>query len=127
MERMAIIFRIRPGTEDRVRELLTNYEPPQQITDGETRLLSTSVFMKGRLVVRVIEYEGRLGALIRHVSQDPSIQRVERELDHYLVEEDRRDMSDPEGAREFFRRATMETLTTRIAPERRPSPQVPPT
>jgi hypothetical protein len=49
-----------------------------------------------------------------HLSQDPSIQSVERELDKYLIEEDRRDMSNPQGAKEFFMRAMMRTVTTRV-------------
>ncbi|MGK5552508.1 SchA/CurD-like domain-containing protein [Actinomadura kijaniata] len=118
MQRLAVMFRVRPGTEDKVRELLSGYEPPRQLDDGENRLVSTSVFMKDGLVVRMIEIEGELPALMRHLSRDPSIQRVERELDRYLVEEDRRDMSSPEGARDFFLRAMMETVTTRIAPPR---------
>lgn len=116
MERFAVMFRIRPGTEDAVRELLANYAPPNRVTPEGTRLLSTSVFMKDGLVVRMIEIEGNLPELIRHIAQDPSIQHVERELDKYLVDDDRRDASTPEGARDFFRRALMEHVTTRVAP-----------
>jgi quinol monooxygenase YgiN len=116
MQRFAITFRIKPGTEDAVRELLAGYEPPARVAPDGTRLLSTSVFMKDCVVVRMIEIEGDLRGLIAHISREPGIQAVERELDKYLVEEDKRDASTPDGARLFFKNALMEHVTTRVAP-----------
>lgn len=116
MPRFAIHFRVRPGTEEKVKDLLANYAPPERVTADGTRLLSTTVFMKGNLVVRMIEIDGQLPSLIKHMSQDPNIQYVERELDKYLVDEDKRDASTPEGARAFFQKAMMEHVTTRMAP-----------
>ncbi|MFI6496461.1 TcmI family type II polyketide cyclase [Nonomuraea typhae] len=116
MQRLAIMFRIKPGTEDKVRDLLANYAPPERVAADGTRMLSTSVFMKDGIVVRMIEIEGNLPALMAHISQDPSIQYVESELDKYVVEEDRRDASTPDGARAFFMRMSMEHITTRVAP-----------
>jgi quinol monooxygenase YgiN len=115
MQRFALMFRIKPGTEDRVRDLLANYARPNGVAADGTRLLSTSVFMKDRLVVRMIEIDGSLPGLAAHMSQEPNIQAVEAELDTYLVDEDRRDASTPEGARDFFRKAMMEHVTTRVA------------
>jgi hypothetical protein len=115
MQRFAIMFRVRAGTEEKVRDLLANYPPPSQVAADGTRLLSTSVFMKDGLVVRMIEIDGELPGLIRHISADPSIQNVERQLAEYLVDEDRRDASTPEGARAFFKRALMQHVTTRVA------------
>lgn len=115
MQRFAIMFRVRPGTEDKVRELLANYAPPNHVAEDGTRLLSTSVFMKDGVVVRVIEIDGDVAGLARHISSEQAIQTVERELDKYLVEEDRRDPTTPEGARAFFARAMMENVTTRFA------------
>src|SRR6266568_134736 len=83
-----------------------------RVTPDGTRLLSTSVFMKDGLVIRMIEIEGNLPELIKHIASEPSIQNVERELDKYLVEEDKRDASTPEGARDFFRRALMGHVKT---------------
>jgi hypothetical protein len=115
MDRYAIMFRVQPGTEDKVKELLANYPPPTRVTPDGTRLVSTSVFMKDGLVIRMIEIDGKLPSLMAHISQEPAIQKVEEELHRYLVEEDRRDASTPEGARDFFRRAMMEHVTTRRA------------
>ncbi|GAA3602635.1 hypothetical protein GCM10022419_103740 [Nonomuraea rosea] len=116
MQRLAIMFRIKPGTEDKVRDLLANYAPPVRVTADGTRMLSTSVFMKDGIVVRMIEIEGHVPSLMAHIAQDPSIQYVESELDKYVVEEDRRSADTPEGAREFFLRMGMEHITTRVAP-----------
>jgi hypothetical protein len=114
MQRYAVTFRVRPGTEEDVANLLATYEPPNPEIDDETRLLSTSVFMKDQQIVRMIEFEGDFVKIMAHLSQDPSIQYVEHELDKYLIEEDRRDMSNPQGAKEFFMRAMMRTVTTRV-------------
>lgn len=115
MQRIAITFRVRPGTEEIVKDLLSNYPPPEHFADDGTRLVSTSVFMKEGRVVRMMEIDGELPGLIKHISQQPSIQQVERELDKYVIEEDRRDWDAPGGAQAFFRRALMETVMTRHA------------
>ncbi|EHN72945.1 SchA/CurD-like domain-containing protein [Streptomyces coelicoflavus] len=118
MQRYAITFRVRPGTEEAVKELLMSYRPPKLHAADGTRLLGGSVFMKDGQIVRMIEIDGTLDGLIEHLSQDASIQEVERRLDEYLVEEDRRAADTPDGARAFFRRALMEHVTTRRAPDR---------
>lgn len=113
MQRYAITFQIRPGTEAAVKELLSSYDPPEWVTTDGTRLLSTSIFMKGTTVIRVIEIDGNLPSVMAHLAKQPSIQRLERELDQYLAEP--RDMSSPEGARTFFLSALMDHVTTRVA------------
>jgi hypothetical protein len=114
MQRLAVTFRVRQGTEQDVAQLLSSYDPPNPAIDDETRLISTSVFMKEQQVIRMIEFEGDFRKIMAHLSQDPSIQYVERELDKYLIEEDKRDMTTPDGARQFFQKAMMRTVTTRV-------------
>jgi hypothetical protein len=114
VQRYAVTFRVRPDAEETVANLLASYDPPQPIIDENTRLLSTTVFMKDCQVIRMIEFEGEFPKIMAHLSQDPNIQYVERELDKYLVEEDKRDMSTPDGARKFFQNALMRTVTMRI-------------
>jgi hypothetical protein len=121
MQRLAVTFRVRPGTEETVAQLLASYDPPQPVIDEHTRLVSTSVFMKGGTVVRMIEFEGEFPKIMAHLSQDPSIRHVENELDKYLVEEDKRDMTNPAGARAFFAKALMKTVTNRIPEGYRPT------
>ncbi|MUN38446.1 SchA/CurD-like domain-containing protein [Actinomadura litoris] len=111
MERHAIMFRIKPGTEEAVKELLAGYAPPEWTAPDGTRLVSTSVFLKDDLVVRMIEIEGNLPGLMAHLSSQPEIQRVEREISQYLAEE--RDTSTPEGTRDFFINSLMRHVTTR--------------
>jgi SchA/CurD like domain len=108
------MFRVRPDAVEATEKLLSSYAPPQPVIDDETRLVSTSVFMKDGLVIRMIEFEGEFAKVMAHLSRDPSIQAVERELDDYLVEDDRRDMSTPGGARAFFAKAMMKTVTSRV-------------
>jgi septin family protein len=121
MQRYAIMFRVRPETQDAVRELLSTYSAPEHVVDESTRLVSTSVFLKDGLIVRMIEIEGSIEKLMAHMSKDPSIQYVERELDKYLVEEDRRKTNTPDGARAFFQRVLMETVTTRTVSQTVPA------
>lgn len=113
MQRHAIMFRVRPGTEDQVKELLANYEPPEWVTPDGARLLGTSIFVKDGLVVRMMEVDGPLPSIMAHLARQPSIQQLERDLDPFLAEP--RDLSTPEGARAFFGRAMMEHVTTRVA------------
>ncbi|WP_433336584.1 TcmI family type II polyketide cyclase [Spirillospora sp. CA-294931] len=113
MERHAIMFKIKPGSQDKVAELLAGYAPPEWTAPDGTKLLNTSIFMKDDLVVRMIEIEGSLPGLMQHLAAQPTIQRVEREISEHLVEE--RDASSPEGARDFFIRALMRHVTTRRA------------
>ncbi|MGJ6961337.1 SchA/CurD-like domain-containing protein [Streptosporangium sp. G11] len=113
MRRYAITFQIKPGTEAAVRELLSGYAPPDGETPDGTRLLSTSIFMHGTTVVRFIEIDGNLPSVMAHLSRQPSIQKLERELDAYLAVP--RDMSDPGGVRAFFMSALMDHVTTRVA------------
>jgi hypothetical protein len=113
VDRYAISFTVREGTEDKVAEILASYPPPKHRVDDETRLVSTSVFMHGTQVVRMLEIEGNLFSALAHLAKDPSIQAVERQVSPYLVEE--RDLDDPDGARAFFAKALMRHVTTRYA------------
>lgn len=113
MERYAITFEVKPGSEGAVRELLTTYAPPEWVTPDGARLLGTSIFMKDGLVVRMMEIDGSLPRIMAHLARQPAIQELERKLDEHLVEP--RDMSSPAGARAFFQRAMMDHVTTRVA------------
>lgn len=115
VERAALIFKVKPGTEDTVAEIFSRYGRPESDIDENNRLISTSIFMHGTTVVRVVEYEGDLVTIMRHLSNQEVIQAVERELDPYL--EEHRDMSSLEGARAFFMKAMMRRVTHRVAGE----------
>lgn len=113
MQRYAITFRIKPGTQEQVKDLLSSYAPPEWATADGARLLWTSIFIKDDVVVRMMEIDGELPSVMAHLARQPSIQQLERELEQYLAEP--RDMTTPEGARAFFGRSMMQHVTTRIA------------
>jgi hypothetical protein len=113
----ALYWTVKPGTEDKVRELFKNYGRPDPVVkdaegnDTGGRLISSQVFLKGNIVVRVMEVEGSLPEAAAHLGRQPAIQELESQLDPLL--EEPRDMSDPQGAREFFMRTIMETVLSR--------------
>lgn len=113
----ALYWTVKPGTEDQVRELFKNYGRPDPVVkdaegnDTGGRLISSQVFLKGNIVVRVMEVEGSLPEAAAHLGRQPAIQELESQLDPLL--EEPRDMSDPQGAREFFMRSIMETVLSR--------------
>jgi hypothetical protein len=113
MKRHALAFRVRPGTETAVAELLSGYAAPKLEIDEDTRLLGTTVFMKGDLVVRVMEIEGDIAKVAPHLAAQPEIQAVERELNQYLVEP--LDPTDPAARRTFMARRMMQTVLHREA------------
>jgi len=113
VERHAVMFTVRPGSEEAVAEILASYDRPAAEIDESTRLIGTTVFMKGNIVVRVMDFEGRLDRVMAHLSQQPTVRGVEERLNPYL--EEPRDLSDPQGARQFFQRAMMRRITHRTA------------
>jgi len=112
----ALIWKVKPGTEEQVAELFSNYKPPEHIVRDEQgnekgKLLSTLVFMRDNVIVRVMEVEGDLRDVAPHLGRQPSIRELEDKLDPLL--ETPRDMSTPEGARKFFMETTMRCLVAR--------------
>ena len=113
MERYALTFRCKPGTEAECAEILRKYDRPVPDIDEDTRLLSTTIFMHGNTIVRILDIEGDLIKAVKHLSTQPAIQQVEEQLTPFLEEE--RDMSTPEGAGAFFMKAMMTRVTHRVA------------
>ncbi len=115
-QHFALMWDIKPGSEEAVAELFANYGRPDHIVKDEEgnekgKLLSTQVFLKGQTVVRVIEIEGSIIDVAPHMSRQPAIRELEAMLDEHLAEE--RDMSNPEGARAFFLNSLMRPLIVR--------------
>jgi hypothetical protein len=112
------MWAIKPGSEDAVREAFKKYgRPDHTIRDDDGNevgtLISTQVFMKDNLVLRVIETTDGvpLPVLGRHMGRQPAIRELEDKLDEYVAEP--RDMSTDDGARTFFLKSTMEMLVAR--------------
>jgi hypothetical protein len=112
----ALMWDIKPGSEEAVAKLFKNYQRPDPIVRDEEgnekgKLLSTIVFMKGTTIVRAVEIEGALPEVAAHLGRQPEIQALEEKLDEHLAVP--RDMSDAEGARKFFMESIMQTLLVR--------------
>ncbi|SEC86992.1 Heme-degrading monooxygenase HmoA [Streptomyces sp. 2231.1] len=103
--RHALTFTVRPGSEKKVAEILSNYASPEARVDDTTRLCRTSLFMHGNRVIRAIEVRGDLLAALRHVARQPEVRAVEEAINPYLEQE--RDLNDQESARVFFTRAAL--------------------
>ncbi|MGW4378678.1 SchA/CurD-like domain-containing protein [Kitasatospora sp. NPDC004531] len=103
--RHALSFTVKPGAEAKAAELLAGYRSPQARVDDTTRLLRTSLFMRGNRIVRCVEVAGDLVAALRHVARQPEVRAVEEAINPYLEED--RDLDDPLSARDFFQRAAL--------------------
>ncbi|AOP47252.1 SchA/CurD-like domain-containing protein [Streptomyces lydicus] len=103
--RHALTFTVKPGSEDKVAEILAGYTSPEARVDDTTRLRRTSLFMHGNRVVRAVEVQGDLVAALRHISRQPEVRAVEEAINPYLEQD--RDLSDPNSARVFFTRAAL--------------------
>jgi hypothetical protein len=73
-------------------------------------------FVGPGMAVRVIEVEGPLPVVAAHMSRQPAVQEFERQLTDLISVP--RDMGTPDGAREFFARASMECV---LSPPPRPA------
>jgi hypothetical protein len=114
MERFALYFTVKPGTEEKAAELLTSYgRPSTSQASSNTQLLSTTVFMKDNVIVRVFDIEGSLEDAMAFLPQQEAIRRVEAELNPLL--EHPRPLTNAEEARQFFERSLMKRLTHRVA------------
>jgi hypothetical protein len=112
VERYALTFEVRPGTEPEVQQILSGYPRPRtEIGDG-ARLLGTTVFLWGARVIRMMDVEGPLPLVMRHLAAQPAIRATEEALNPLLAEP--RDLSDPGAAAAFFQRAMMRQIVHRI-------------
>jgi SchA/CurD like domain len=115
---VALMWGIKPESRDAVRELFASYgRPDHAIKDDDGNevgtLLQTLVFMKDDQVIRVVETTDGvdLPTLAKHMGRQPAIRELEDQLDEHIAEP--RDMSTPEGAREFFVKCIMEPIAAR--------------
>jgi hypothetical protein len=113
MERFALFFTIKPGKEEEVAEIFRNYGRPSAQASSETRLISTTVFMKDNIVVRVFDIDGSLEDAMAFLPQQEAIRKVEEKLNPLL--ENPHNFANPEDARRFFQRALMDRVTHRVA------------
>jgi len=113
MQRYALLFTIRPGTENEAAEIFRTYGRPSVQAAAETRLVSTSVFMKDNIIVRIFDIDGQLEDAMAFLPQQEAVRKAEEELNPLL--EYPRDFANADDAKRFFQRALMTRVTHREA------------
>jgi SchA/CurD like domain len=112
-----LIYPLKAGHEDLVASIFANSgRPDHEVKDDDGnvagRLLRTLVFVGPALAIRVIEVQGDLRAVSRHMSRQEPVRAFEREVEEHLAVP--RDMVTPEGAMAFFASAGMRAV--RVSP-----------
>ncbi len=108
-----LIYPLKAGTEEVVAQIFASSgRPDHDVRDDEGavvgRLLRTLVFVGPEIAIRVIEVDGDLRTVSRHMSRQPQVRAFEREIEQHLAVP--RDMVTPEGAEQFFRDAGMRAV-----------------
>jgi len=85
----AIMYPIRPGTEDQVRDLFANVRLPRRKVYDENgdvlaELLSTMVFVGEGKALRLIEFTGALQWIVGHLRGEPTAVAFQQQLNQYL-------------------------------------------
>lgn len=112
----ALHYRLKAGSEDEVAKLFEESgRPSHEVKDDEGQvvghLLRTMVFVGAETAVRVIEVEGDLRTVARHMGRQEVVRKFEDGIEPHLSEE--RDMRSPQGAQEYFQRAGMRLVIDR--------------
>jgi hypothetical protein len=116
MNRCALTFTVRPGTESDVARILSWYpRPAAGGPPGRAPLVRrVSVLLSGSRVVRVMEVNGDPTEVLVELARQPRIRALEAALDPYL--EQPRDLSHPDGVRDFLERARLDRVHDRATP-----------
>lgn len=112
----ALLYKLKPGSEEAVTEIFQQSgRPDHEVKDDEGNvvgtLLRTMVFMGTEACVRVIEVDGDMIMVARHMGRQESVRAFEERIEEHLAEG--RDMRSPQGAQEFFRRSGMRVILDR--------------
>jgi hypothetical protein len=115
-QHFGLIYRLKPGSEPAVEELFRTSGRPDHVVRSEDgsvqgRLLRAMVFIGDSLAVRIIEYEGDLRDVSRHLSRQFAIRELEQRMEPYLAVP--RDMTTPEGAQKYFRECGLRCILIR--------------
>lgn len=116
MNRYALSFTVTPGSESAVAEILRGYGRPRAAAadGGPPMLRRTSVFMAGRRVLRVVDVDGEIGEVMRHLAEQPQIRAAEAALDPHLATP--RDLGSPQGRQAFLDEALLPAALHRVTP-----------
>ncbi|MEW9547185.1 SchA/CurD-like domain-containing protein [Nonomuraea sp. NPDC050783] len=110
----AISYKIKPGYEDEIAQIFAEFQRPDSPIlhdeEGEETgvILATGLFIAGDRMFRVIQYEGDLNDVARHMAVQAGVREAERRLQPYLAEP--RDTETVEGFLRYFRNSTMRCI-----------------
>ncbi|MDH6579764.1 SchA/CurD-like domain-containing protein [Kitasatospora sp. MAP5-34] len=122
----AITYDIKPGFEAELSEIFSGFRRVRsdRVTDSSGQeagqILATAVFIRDDTLVRVIEYQGDLDAVARHMAAQPGVREVERKLKPYLSRP--RDTDTVEGFVATFRRSLLRTVAQISVRDAPPAP-----
>ncbi|KXK63830.1 SchA/CurD [Micromonospora rosaria] len=110
----AITYKVKPGHEDEIAAIFADFQradsPILHDDDGDEVgiILATGLFIKDDTMVRVIQYEGHLSDVARHMAGQAGVHTAEERLAPYLAEA--RDTSTVEGFLHYFENSTMRSI-----------------
>jgi hypothetical protein len=113
MSRYALLYPFKPGSAAEAEAIFREGGDPPSNPNAPVRLISTTVFRKGDVVVRVFDIEGSLEQAIEGLVRAAELMDVGRRLAPLLAAE--ADLTTTEGLRRFFTNQMMEVLTHREA------------
>lgn len=122
----AITYDIKSGYEKEIAEIFGNFRRvgSSAVPDAEGkqagRILATAVFIRDATLVRVIEYEGDLDIVARHMANQPGVREVEQKLKPYLRKP--RDTATADGFVKTFKGSQLRCIS-QIAVPRTPPEQ----
>ena len=107
---LALLYKLKPGSEEAVAELFRNSGRPDHDVKDEDgnvvgHLLTTIAFVGEENAVRVIEVDGDFQKVPAHMSRQPEVAEFEQAVEEHLAEP--RDLASAEGAAAFFRKRGM--------------------
>ncbi|MBV6696701.1 SchA/CurD-like domain-containing protein [Kitasatospora aureofaciens] len=121
---IAISYRVRPGHEEEIAEIFAEgnfrradsaeYRDEQGRRAG--RNVSTGLFIEGELMTRVVQFEGDLRQIGRHMGGQQGVKEAERKLSPFLQVP--RDTETVEGFQQYFQNALMTCVFQEFREER---------
>jgi SchA/CurD like domain len=113
--RHAIVYPVITGRGPEVDPIVQAGGDPPRTTATATSLLSTTVFRRDDLVVRMFEIDGDLAAAQGQLARAAPLLQAGRALQHLL--EPSVDLTSEHGLAHFLRAQAMDLVTDRLAPD----------
>jgi SchA/CurD like domain len=120
MKFAAISYSIKPGFDEEVAEIFSpaNFKrassPMIRNSSGKVvgHIIGTGLFLRGDSMARIVQYDGELDDVARHMAAQDGVHEAERVIQQYL--QTPRDTETEAGFMAYFRRSTMTCLAQRI-------------